>query len=377
MKKIALMTLILTIVLGSALWFGRFTISKYWYMSRFFKNSPAKIIKATEAEFTQDREILGRYELFYTSSGTKDAGPFLNDKLHWQIGAIAHRGSLVLPDFIHKEMNKDWAIKKPLFKKMGLNFNWMKELLKYDYWNPEENSPAYPEGKKYQTYSFPVPTYKDLITWSKLRYLYGKETGDVQSALKEVRHLMRLIFTNDYLISSMVTVRMLKMENQFEQILTPDEMGDWKFVPEDHIMRAKRHLYSLPSVVDIRVSDETFHKMVKTNVGLCPMLFEGMMSYLALRDLLKDELLYSYQRMGEAIKNTSCRTSILHKMWDDPTWPAFIKQDEDAFALEGKTIMGKRVTWKEVMNNPDLKATIGYILGISGTPSYYQYTAGN
>ncbi len=369
------MTLVLTIVLGSLLWFGRFTISKYWYMRQYFKNSPAKVIKNNETEFMKDREILGRYELFYPGSGTKDAGPFLNEKLHWQIGAIAHRGSLVLPEFIHKEMNKDWAIKKPIFKKMGLNFNWMKELLKYEYWNPEENSPAYPEGKKYQTYSFPIPTYKDLMTWAKLRYLYGKETGDVQSALKEVRHLMRLIFTNDYLVSSMVTVRMLKMENQFEEILTPDEMGNWKFVPEDHIMRAKRHLYSLPTVVDIRLPDETFLKMVKTNVGICPMLFEGMMNYLAMRDFLKDELLYGYKRMDQAIKNSSCRKSILHKMWNDPTWPVFIKQDEDAFALEGKTIMGKRVTWKEVMNKPDLKATIGYLLGTVRGPNYFQYNS--
>lgn len=364
MKKISLIFASLFILMALA-WFNRFTFTKYWYMRKFFQSSPQAQFKTFEKDFTEDREILSRYELFFPSSGDKDAGPFLNDKIHWQIGDIAHRGSLVLPEFIHKEMNKDWVIKKPLFKKMGINFQWMKELEKFDVWNTEENSPAYPEGKKYQTYAFPVPTYKDLITWGKLRYLYGKETGDVQGALKEVRHLMRLIYTNDYLISSMVTVNMLKIENQFEEILTPKEMGNWKFVPHDHIMRAKRHLYSLPSVVDIRMPDTIFQNMIKTNVGLCPMLLEGMMSYLAMRDLLKDELIYGYQRMEEAINISNCRRSVLHKMWKDPTWPTFI--------MEEHVLMGETVSWEKVQNHQNLKASLGFLLGSVGIPNYFQY----
>lgn len=370
MKKFTIIILVLITGLVASLWIGRFSLVKYWYMSQYFKHSPAKALKGNQ-EFLKDREILAQYELFFPSRGSKDAGPFLNDKIHWQIGEIAHRGSLVLPEFIHKEMNKDWVVKKPLFKKMGLDFGWMKELLKYDYWNPEENSPAYPAGKKYQTYSFPVPTYKDLITWAKLRYLHGKETGDTKNALKEVRHLMRLIFTNDYLVSSMVVVRMLRNENNFEEILTPKEIGEWKFIPHDHVMRAKRYFYSLPTGVDIRLPDDLFQNMVTTNAGLCPMLFEGMMNYLAMRDLLKDELAYGYNRMDDAIKRSNCRNTILHQMWNDPSWPAFNIQDEDAFALDGKEILGNKVTWEEVMKNPDLKAAIGYLLAGVAQPNYF------
>jgi len=373
MKKIPLLTLTALMVLSSLLWFNRFTLSKYWYMRKFFQASPAKMIKEKEAEFMQDREILARYEIFYPSNGTKDAGPYLNPMVHWEIGDVAHRGSLVLPEFIHKEMNKDWVVKKPRFKKMGINFSWMKELLKYDYWNPEENSPAYPEGKRYETYSLPVPSYDDLITWAKLRYLHGKETGDVQNALKEVRHLMRLIFTNDYLIASMVTLKMLQNENTFEEILTPKEMGGWKFIPEDHLMRAKRHIYSLPAAVDIRIPDVTFQKVIKTNVGLCPMLFEGMMGYLALRDFLKEELIYGYNRMDEAIQSANCRQTILHKMWRDPEWSSVDIDDPDKVALEGKEFMGQPVTWKEVARSPDLKASLGFFLGSELLNVRFQY----
>lgn len=347
-------------------WVNRYAFVKIKYMHRYFKNSPAELIKAHENTIMEDREILAQYDLFLPSNGTKDAGPYLNKMIHWQIGEIHHMGSLTLPEFIHKEMNGDWVTKKPLFKKMGLRFDWMKELLKYDVWNPDQNSPVYPEGKRYQTYSFPVPNYKDLVTWSKLRYLYGKETGDVQSALKEVRHLMRLIFTNDYLISSTVVVNMLKIENQFEEILTPKEMGDWKFIPHDHVMRAKRYLYSLPSMVDIRLSDELFDKMSKTNVALCPMINESLMVYIGLRDFLGEELRYGMNRMRRIVETSGCRKSIVLKMWEDAQW-------ETHSTLDGIEVFGSQVTFDDVNKHPDLRAAVGYILANVGVMNNFAY----
>lgn len=347
-------------------WANRYSFVKLYHMRHFFKNSPAPLIKEHEKTILEDREILSQYELFSPSSGTKDAGPYLNPMVHWQIGEIHHQGSLTLPEFVHKEMNADWVTKKPLFKKMGLRFDWMKELLKYDVWSPDANSPVYPEGKKYQTYSFPVPNYKDLVSWAKLRYLFGKETGDVQSALKEVRHLMRLIWTNDYLYSTMIVVSMLKVENQFEEILTPKEMGDWKFIPNDHIMRAKRYFYSMLSFLDIRLPDETFQKMVRTNTGLCPMLNEAMMFYIGMRDFLGVELQYGMKRMGREISAANCRKSIQHRMWADPNW-------ETHTTLDGITVFDKQVTFEQVKRNPDLKAAVGYILAKEGAPLYFQY----
>jgi hypothetical protein len=354
------------IFIGASCWLNRFTLAKYYHMNTYFKASPTKLIKKHEKEFLEDREVLAQYELFTPSSGEKDAGPFLNPKIRWEIGDIAHKGSLTLPEFIHKELNKDWVLKKPLFKKMGLNFQWMKDLHEFDVWNPEENSPAFESGKKYETYSFPIPSYKDLITWAKLRYLYGKETGDVQSALKDVRHLMRLIFTNDYHVSSIVVVNMLQMENQFEEILTPKEMGDWKFIPQDHVMRARRYFHALPSVADIRLSDEIFEKMTKTNTGLCPMLFEGMMNYLSIRDLLQDELKYGFNRMDRMIKSANCRKTILHKMWEDPKWRA---AKYDFSEIE---ILGEKVTRKKFAKHPGLKEATGFIYAnsITSAPNF-------
>lgn len=347
-------------------WNNRYAFVKFKYMRAFFKNSPAQMIKDNEKLILEDREILSHYDLFSPSNGTKDAGPYLNKMVHWQIGEIHHQGSLTLPDFIHKEMNQDWVTKKPLFKKMGLRFDWMKELQKYDVWSPDQNSPVFPEGKRYQTYAFPVPNYKDLVTWSKLRYLYAKETGDVQNALKEVRHLMRLIFTNDYLVSSMVVVNMLKVENQFEEILTPKEMAEWKFIPHDHIMRAKRHFYSLPALVDIRLSDEAFEKMSKTNVALCPMVNEALMAYVGFKDFLGQELKYGMNRMNRLLGSINCRQTLVYKMWADPDW-------ETHTTLSGIEILGKEVTFEDIKKYPDLKAAVGYILANVGTPAHFQY----
>lgn len=365
MKLKIFLPLILFLVFLSSLWWGRFSFAKYSYMRKFFKESPAKTLKAVDSEMQKDREALARYALFYPSSGDRDAGPFLNPTIRWEIGPKAHRGSLVLPEGILKELSgSDWVTKKPLFKKMGARFDWMKELHEFDVWSFEKGSPVYEEGVKYHTYSFPLPSYQDLKGWAKLRYLYGKKTGDVGSALKDVRQLMRLIYTNDTIISSMVTLELLKIENQYEEVLTPKEIGDWKFIPHEHIMRAKRLFHALPAGVDIRLSDEAFDKHMKTNVGLCAMVFEGLLFYLSYRDYLKEELNYGYKRMDEALKNLNCRKTILHQMWNDHSW--------ETTPLQGRefTLFGRAYEWEEVKNIPSLKAAMGYKEAAAAEPHF-------
>lgn len=367
MRKFRIYLLPITLglfVLIGFLWFGRFKILVFRLREEFKQLPTQEKILKHEKLIHEDEAILKNNEIFRGSRGTSDAGPFLNGKVHWEIGELHHQGSLVLPEFLKKEMNKDWAIKKPLFKKMGLDFGWMKELLKYDHWNPEEHSPAYPDGKKYLTYSFPVPSYRDLMTWAKLRLLYGKEQKDIQSAFKEVRHLARLIWTNDYLVSSMVTLNMLKIEHQFHETLLPEEEGDWKLVPEDVIMRGKRYFYIVPTLSEIYLSNENFERLSATPVGMCPMVVESLMNYVSLRDLLQHELEDRYTRMNRLVKKTQevCRKTIVHRMWEDPTWPTFIADSKDPFAYVGEQkILWKKVTWKEFKDNEDLRTILGYI----------------
>lgn len=358
---IPVLILFLLVIVG---WTNRFAIAKYWYMKDFFKLSPDKTLKAHEKEILSDREVLGKYELFSVSNGTKDAAPYLNKMVHWEIGPVHHPGNLGIPEFISKELSgDDWIKKKPLFKKMGINFQWLKEIAKYDVWSLEEDSPAYPQEKKFQPFEIPYPTYKDLVTWQKLRYLFAKEQGDVNSALREVRHLMRLIWTNDNLVAAVTVVKMLKIENQFEEITTPKEIGEWSFIPHDHIMRAKRYTYSLVAGTDMRLSDETFNKLTKTQVGICPALFEGMMFYLGFRDLLSTELAYAYNRMEETIRASGCRDNILTHMWEEPGWKTME-------AVTGIKILGKASDELSGTQKKDFETAVGYILGAINGPNY-------
>lgn len=365
-KKYVLPAIYIIAVLLVGAWLSRFQIMKFAYEQKWQKASPGENLEKYEKAILADREILQAYDVFKPSKGTKDAGPYLNSRLHWEIGDIHHKGDLVLPEFVHKEMNKDWINKKPLFKKMGLKFDWMKELHKFDYWNPEENSPAYPEGKKYLTYSFPIPSYKDLVTWSKLRLLYGREKGDMLSAFKDVRHITRLVFTNDYFVSSMVAISLLKLEGEIHE-------GNWQIIPEDVLMRAKRYFRALPAMVDPRLKDAMFTSMANTNVGLCPMIVEGLMSYVSMRDLLRDELKDKFKRMDWFVKESekNCRKTIVHKMWEDPTWPTMMDDGQDAFAYVGESKwIGKKMTWGELKKEDHLKALMGYLLGSVATPNY-------
>lgn len=368
MKKYVLSVVAVVVVLVVGAWFGRFMMMKTIYKKQWQDLSPEQDLKKHEKEILADRAVLDKYAIFNPSKGIKDAGPYLNARIHWTIGDIHHQGDLVLPDFVHKEMGKDWINKKPLFKKMGLKFDWMKELHQFDYWNPEENSPAYPKDKKYTTYSYPIPTYKDLVTWAKLRLLYGRETGDLISAFKDVRHLTRLIFTNDYFVSNMVAVNMLELENEIHE-------GNWEIIPKDVLMRAKRYFRALPAMVDARLSDETFTTMANTSVGQCPMIVEGLMSYVSMRDLLQDELKVSFKRMDWLVKSSQekCRTTIVHQMWNDPTWPTMMDDEMDAFTYVGEApLVGKKMTWMELKKTNDLKAAVGYLLGAVAGPGYLE-----
>jgi len=338
-------------------WFARFEIMKVYYKQQWKSETPT--IKVVE----EDRKILSQYSIFKPSLGTKDAGSFLNPKIHWPFGEIHHQGELVLPEFVHREMSSDWTNKKPLFKKMGLNFGWMNELHQFDYWDVEKNTPVFVAGEKYLTYSYPSPSYKDLVTWSKLRLLYGKETGKMLEAFKDVRHLARLIWTNDTLLSTMITISLLQLENDIHQ-------GNWEIIPQEVIMRAKRYFYDLPLLVDPRLSDSDFYKLDSDNPGICPMINEGMMKYISMRDLLKDELHDEYERMNNLVTKTKsiCRNSIVYEMWADPTWPTFAIHDEDDFSYmsEGKFL--PRRTWGELKKENTLKAIMGFILSTESKP---------
>lgn len=364
-KKYYLTVLNVFLLLCILSWFARFEIIKRYYKYVWFQENPEEELIKYSNVLEEDRLILSEYKIFQPSLGKNDAGPFLNPKVNWPFGEIHHQGELALPEFIHREMSKDWVIKKPLFKKMGLDFSWMSELHKFDFWDVEKNTPVFVAGKKYLTYSYPAPSYKELMTWAKLRLLYGKETGKMNEAFKDVRQLARLIWTNDTLLSSMVTVNLLKLENEIHQ-------GNWEIIPEEILMRAKRFFYALPSMIDPRLDDSHFFKFTPLAPGICPMLNEAMLSYISVRDLLKDELKNEYMRMDLLIKEslTVCRKTIVHEMWEDPGWPTFMLTEEDDFSYVSEASFLPKKTWGEIKKDKTIKSIIGMILSTKNTYNY-------
>jgi hypothetical protein len=361
--------------LSGTIWFSRFKILKIYFKSDWERSSSEPVLKEIEKVFMEDRQILSQYAIFKPSKGTNDAGPFLNSQLHWEIGEIYHEGPLVLPPLLHNELRTEWVEKRPLFKKMGLNFDWIKQLHQYDFWSPEENSPAYPVGFKYLPDTYPVPTYSDLLVWAKLRLLYGKENKDIQNAFKDVRHLARLIGTNDYMISNAIMLNLLKIERQFYDSLSSEQKGGWQVIPEEVQMRAKRHFKSLPGLVDIRFTDKMFQKITNTDVGICQMISQGLVTYILVRDLLKDEFPKKFERMNKLVKETQakkCRKTIIHQIWEDPTWPSPIAEDQMVFGdTEGNVLFNDSFTWGELKKHYDQKVVVGYFLFTVAGPDFF------
>jgi hypothetical protein len=282
--------------------------------------NPESQILGLEQKIMEDREILSHYPIFRGSKGEKDAGPFLNPLVSF-LDKDKGQAKLALPVKVRDELKtKDWINYHPDFKSLNLDFSWMKKLHEFEYWAPEFHNPLIDPKKRPMLSTLPLPFYGDLIQWAKLRLIYGLEKKDLPEALTDVHQLARLIFTNDFLLSSMVTVNILRNETRFLKKYRPSLIS----FSEDHLERAKRYFYGMPQFVDPRLSDETYRRFSETSVGQCQMISEGVIANHLLRDELKSVYPDEVKRFDETMKSTlsSCRKSLVHLLWEDPQWKA-------------------------------------------------------
>ena len=335
--------------------------------------SPEEKILKYQDKFLEDRAIMEKYDIFRGSKGDKDAGPFLNPLLNFD-GTPRAPAKLTIPKELEKELSgKDWPAFEPDFKTLNLDFSWMKELHKYDHWSPDLNNPLIDPSKHPNISSLPLPNYRDLIGWAKLRWIHGRLTKDMIPALKDVRQLARLMYTNDYLVSSMVVVSLLRSEGKYIQGYNKKISDGWTVIPDEDLARARKYLWAISEVVDPRLSNETYERLTNTNVGQCQMISEGMLKNLVIRDELKKEYPGEIKRFDETVKTSlkTCRKSLVHMMWEDPTWTILGSQVSYAESFV-KPENESDLKWKFLQLLPRMREIYTYYMLTIATPDYFR-----
>jgi hypothetical protein len=124
-------------------------------------------------------------------------------------------------------------------------------------------------------------SYAPLVSFARLRYLKGLKRGQALKALKDVRHLIVLINSNEVLVGPLIAASLLRDEAKFYQeairrkFIKPQE---WSVVPEEDRLAFRRAAYSAPEWLDILTPADMFRRMAERStsmVGFCGALAES------------------------------------------------------------------------------------------------------
>jgi hypothetical protein len=208
--------------------------------------------------FMEDRIFLSREEFFSSYGRASDAGLYLNPRVRWE-GKYQNTDlipEIAVPSDLLRHLKKIGAKSKktifeladdPVFDR--LDMSWMKQLFRFDHWDltasPGPAKSALGLGEP--LVALASVDYNSLSTLAQIRVLRGLKTKDLLPALREIRQLAKLIYSNETLISSMVATGILATErNAYEEglrrgLLKP---GQWKPVSAEQCTRARRLVWA-------------------------------------------------------------------------------------------------------------------------------------
>ncbi|MBC7458000.1 MAG: hypothetical protein H7235_06955 [Bdellovibrionaceae bacterium] len=160
------------------------------------------------------KEIAGFSLLAETSAVKSDAGAFLNSKIQWS--GQNQISEITVPEILDAKWNKGWLTADIPLALKKTDLDWIAKLKDFDHWDlfvSGPNARLIGEDPVFvNPYACPLPEFGFLSRAVRLHLRRALDRGDISSALDQVRHLARLVYTTETLIGSMEAVSILKME---------------------------------------------------------------------------------------------------------------------------------------------------------------------
>ena len=240
------------------------------YEQKVFQENTKDSIQYLE-QFKSDLSLLSKLDVFRPLTVSqlpveKDASTYLNPHLTWEGSKSqpAPGDEFGLPKEWKEKLKGwhwDWVKHHDEAVAGKFNFQFLKDLSKYEYWALDKHSPmADAIEAKVQWHLLPIPNYSLFQTWAKLRFLTVNNQTEALVAVNEVRHLMRLIYTNESLVSNMVVVALLGIEMQITDYwrVAKGYRIEWQPTTPELRTAAKRALYAWPAFFDFSTPEEVW-----------------------------------------------------------------------------------------------------------------------
>jgi hypothetical protein len=153
--------------------------------------------------------------------GHRDAGELLNKRLPWTHTKDSCRPGcdLGLAENLIESLHKDAWLGLINAPDTGLpDTSWMARLPDFDLWDLYGTQEA--NISQLGAIGANLPEYKHLTAWAKLRLVVGVRSEDLKSAVREVRQLARLVYSQGTLVTAMVAIAIMKLEKNLLDELT-------------------------------------------------------------------------------------------------------------------------------------------------------------
>lgn len=354
----------------------------------------AAVLREHAPQFRDDEKQLSSLPLFAPRSGKVDAGAFLNPRVTWvgdHPSIAAYRATqgnaasaLALPEELKQrlsEWSKAWPAHAADVDLSGLDFQWMRELARYDHWDIDTGSPI-AWMKPFSWISAPLPSYVDLQHWAKLRLLKGEQHDDIVTAAAEVRELARLVASTELLLGDMMAISILKQERRAYERARARERSTagWQPLEDEDLDRWRRVAYGFQAFADLHAPSDVVGDVwtaPDARVGRCGAIRESYSGALMHRHLAEEGHAEGYARLTQILAATQgeCQVSALRAQW--AAYP-----DEDGplkLELDGCTAVGavERPFWcvlaPAVLSVAGVKTAVGERLLRLGTPEWFKH----
>lgn len=310
-----------------------------------------EIVQKHRDAFLEDQKILSANPAFEFPGRERDAGPVLNKMALWTKSesdetALFNRH----PELLEGLKTVDLG-----------NTGWMKSLHAYDHWDLTKSGPLADAYSKYRNEAnwpqMPLPEYRFLRQAAQTRFEQGMRSKDALSALKDVRQLGRLIYSNETLVSSLVYLSLLSDEAKFYDNAVKAGIlraGDWKVLSEIDRVRAKRTMYGYGQMLMMESDPELRMQLVrsgKAKAGFCGGMVEALGMSGWQRALFSSRVPFERDRsqrfsqmdqlVAEAKKQ--CRMTLTLSFWETQTG-YYVD-------LKGASI-GEKIRWNVLVKTP-------------------------
>ncbi len=348
--------------------------------------------------FLNDQNLISSDNFFALPGKKHDAGELLNSKIQWSydesspLSILMNRWPEIIPPpdlraKLNGSWSKSWVDHAKAVTKYDLDLSWMNELNHYDHWDLFAFGPlsdVIKSGRSnFNIFTMPVPDLGALQTLAKLRLMKGLAEKNLFPALREVRQLAKLIFSQEMLGSELIAIAILRSERQaFEKGATLGLINSeqWQAYESEFLDRARRATFAYSGLFDLN-TDSTVLKSVfygsSSHAGLCASLSEGMVRVLIGRTFMVGNLPFE-SAFEEKLKllnhivqqrGSECRLPYAKLIWkDDTNFISTIFSDPKNFSSVPSWTTYKYLLGRHI---PFYRRAIGAELIAIATPSFF------